>query len=738
MKKGAKRSYFVTASLLALSICMPAFADDTWEDLKSNLQSGTNVTLTDNIIRTDGTTINVTGSPILDLTDKFIKGGGSGQGFTISNANSVFTIQGTDKQTAIISGFSHNSQGGLLNSVKNTTINIDNVTIESNMISGTEEINHLGGALKISGTANISNTIFKENTAIGKTGTDYEGSAGAIYAGTASNISITNTKFVKNEAQAVGAVGIFRQATLQDVIFEENKATSASGDGGGALFFGSVADATVNSVSNSSFKGNESASRGGAISTRAFAQGDNHAAKLDITNTTFTGNKADTNGGAIDNYFYNDSANSGAVKIANSIFGGENVGDGNTAKNGGAIYNHKGGSDDVVVKAGGEAQVGSINISDSTFTGNKANLGAGGAIYNEGILTVNDSTFTNNEANGVAYATDSTKYKKQGVGGAIATNGGITTINNSKFNGNNAVAGDDNKWSLGGAVSTMDNAVSTVNINNSTFSNNEAGVGGAVYNMLKTGNTINIDNSTFTGNTATYTGGAIANFATMNINNSNINDQEDGGGAIFLGAESITKINNTIFTGNESKTPGGAIATRTSAAGSNIGARLDITNSKFIGNTAATDGGAIDNYFMSSVSNPAAASIINTEFSQNSAKNGGAIYNHLTDIAGHEVSMTVENSQFTSNTANNHGGAIYNEGILTVGGTFTDNTANSYGGAIFNNGGNISILNSEFKNLKEIFDEAQRRKAAEINSLTNTNSELSKSSITKINTLQRQ
>jgi len=56
--------------------------------------------------------------------------------------------------------------------------------------------------------------------------------------------------------------------------------------------------------------------------------------------------------------------------------------------------------------------------------------------------------------------------------------------------------------------------------------------------------------------------------------------------------------------------------------------------------------------------------------------NGGAIYN--------EGNLTVINSTLTGNTATNYGGAIYNEGSLTVtNSTFTGNTA-SNGGAITN------------------------------------------------------
>ncbi|MBQ0013163.1 MAG: autotransporter domain-containing protein, partial [Proteobacteria bacterium] len=592
---------------------------------------------------------------------------------------------------------------------------------------------HLGGALKISGVANITNSIFQGNTAKGIVDTTYDGSAGAIYAGTSSKISIKNTKFLQNEADAIGAVGIFKEASLENVVFEKNKATSATGDGGGALFFGAVADATVNSVSNSSFKENESASRGGAISTRAFAQGDNHAAKLDIINAVFERNVAATNGGAIDNYFYHSDANADGVTIDNSTFTL------NKAKNGGAIYNHIGQDGDNLV--GGEKQVGSMYINNSSFTGNAATYGA--AIYNDGIINVSKSIFDNNSSysgaihnTGIMTIADS--YVQNNYGnwytGGIFNGGDITIDNtiitnnlfddysasgafymksetgnqskilNSYFEGNKAlyrnIITDPQHFGAGGALGL---GIGNLLVDNTEFKLNQADAGGAIYVFLNTKgtNTLTLQNSKFDGNFADAQGGALSNMETANIsntvftNNYTTNDDNDGGGAIFLGAQSITKIDNTVFSGNASATFGGAIATRTSQAGSNIGARVDITDSKFIGNTAATDGGAIDNYFMSSVSNPSAASIINTEFSGNSANNGGAIYNHITDIAGHKVAMTIENSSFTGNVATEKGGAIYNEGILALTGNnvFSNNKANGVLNDIYNVG-TISIADN--------------------------------------------
>lgn len=92
------------------------------------------------------------------------------------------------------------------------------------------------------------------------------------------------------------------------------------------------------------------------------------------------------------------------------------------------------------------------------------------------------------------------------------------------------------------------------------------------------------------------------------------------------------------------------------------------------------------------------ASIADSTFTENLAKGdtaqGGAIYN--------EGTLTVEGSTFTGNKAegtNGWGGAIYNAGTLTVDGTsFENNTASAQGGAIYvHPKAELDVTNSYFK-----------------------------------------
>ena len=116
----------------------------------------------------------------------------------------------------------------------------------------------------------------------------------------------------------------------------------------------------------------------------------------------------------------------------------------------------------------------------------------------------------------------------------------------------------------------------------------------------------------------------------------------------------------------------------TAAAGANGGAinnagTLTIAGCNFVNNTASGMGGAIYN-------TGTVAGTYGSTFTGNSAELGGAIAN----AAGGNVSFS---ANFSSNSASgNFGGAIYNDGTMSVGGTFDGNSVQYDGGAIYNDG----------------------------------------------------
>lgn len=250
------------------------------------------------------------------------------------------------------------------------TLKITDGTFVNNKSVSTEGI---GGAIVAERNSNviIEDSEFTSNTAAW---------GGAIYSYAPSEknghsvggyVTIENTKFSDNEALGVGAVGIFSEAKIHKATFENNRATDATDDGAGALFFGSVSKSDM-LLSGSSFKSNYSASVGGAVATRGsgadgVSGGNNNGALLDISDVTFTSNTAGTKGGAFYNAFHGSTKHSGYVNLANARF------EKNTATDGGAIYNSAAGSKDSV---GGK-----IYGTNLIFSNNSAS-GKGGAIYN--------------------------------------------------------------------------------------------------------------------------------------------------------------------------------------------------------------------------------------------------------------------------------------------------------------------------------------------------------------------
>lgn len=156
-------------------------------------------------------------------------------------------------------------------------------------------------------------------------------------------------------------------------------------------------------------------------------------------------------------------------------------------------------------------------------------------------------------------------------------------------------------------------------------------------------------------------GAQLRNLITMNGN---------GLTSVFVvgGATRAVGLSNLTITG----ATGGAVVNHGSLA---------VTNCTFHGNTLAPggEGGAILNDYFSTLvvsgstfwNNGGTATYDNT---------GGAIYNVLGAV------MTVDSSTFTGNMAQGWGGAIYNDGTMTISGsTVADNVAEA-GGGIVNNG----------------------------------------------------
>ena len=570
--------------------------------------------------------------------------------------NLVGAIATIGNATVIGSNFVNNSGrwGGAISATgaelrkNSSTLTVSNTIFKDNSAL-------YAGAVYIWGSNyNIADCVFDNNTAFGKGNmTPNNNNGGALVVSQVSRFNepitgtISGSKFTNNKAQYGGAAYFNKGfVTITDSVFENNVATAE----GGAVDFShaSVKDLVV-SINNSSFVGNK-APVAGAIFTNVDSK---------ITNSNFINNSAAKIGGAICNV--ND------LTVENSKFVN------NTPQ---AIHNFK-----------------ELHLGIETFTDlqNAIDLV-------DGILTLDsDIAMTDDEAanfvNGVIINKNIRIDGKghtidaKNLGRIFEIDGGfaVTLTNVTLTNGNATVGGAiynfgnldlvyvnfvNNTAKYGGAI--MNYAYGLV-LDDSTFTNNTAKIGGAIYNSA---DCFVVGNSTFANNTATSNGGVIFNYGIgFVVGNSTFvnNSAADGAGAIMNGGRGFV-VGNSTFANNTATSKGGAIY--------NYGIGFVVGNSTFANNTAE-DAGAVYNEGDNSV-------VGNSTFANNTAEDAGAVYNKGDN-------SVVGNSTFVNNTATSIGGAIINNGKLVVDNSaFEDNAANYYGGAILNNG-KLVVDNSAFE-----------------------------------------
>lgn len=270
------------------------------------------------------------------------------------------------------------------------TGNIGEITGQTSASGFTSEA--YGGALSIQRWESkdklafkVSNSDFSGN----KLTSNVEGNStygAAIYLeGGAAGMDVTLEGITaeENTAGKGGAIGAYdANIKMSGSTIKENTAT----DGEGGAIFVETYYSNKNSVSitDSSFTGNvatrdDNLARGGAI----YIQGKRDGSKsvdLTVVGSTFTGNEA-VNG-------WGGGAFLAQVKgtLSKTVF------EGNKATDGGAIYNY------VMDPKGSET---GLTVTDSTFTGNVATTGEGGAIRNGDNATLafkGTNVFTGNTA----------------------------------------------------------------------------------------------------------------------------------------------------------------------------------------------------------------------------------------------------------------------------------------------------------------------------------------------------
>lgn len=291
-----------------------------------------------------------------------------------------------------------------------------------------------GGQLYTVGTTFLSNVDINNNTATNRGGGIYNAVQNASDGNVAGRgqLTLDGVSFSGNKAAQGGAIYNAGTLTVEGGSFTGNSAAPADGSTvtvsnvGGAIY--NADDATL-SIDGTRFEGNTAAIAGAVNNQYASSH------ITGITNAVFVNNTASLSaGGALRNQGTIDS-------IAGTTF------EGNTAGNGGALWNGAGGT--------------IASITDTTFTGNTA-AGNGGAIYNaadSSITFKGTNTFTGNTAaegkdiynEGTLTMTGDSHLIVDGNQNIYNTSSATLTVNSgAKLTITDAVAGGEYKVVTGG------------------------------------------------------------------------------------------------------------------------------------------------------------------------------------------------------------------------------------------------------------------------------------------------
>jgi CSLREA domain-containing protein len=192
----------------------------------------------------------------------------------------------------------------------------------------------------------------------------------------------------------------------------------------------------------------------------------------------------------------------------------------------------------------------------------------------------------------------------------------------------------------------LNNGTATINVTNSTLSNNTAsGHGGGIFN--NSAGTVNLTNSTLNNNTASSDGGGLNNFSngTVHVTNStfNTNDAGSNGGGISNSNAGTVNVTNSSFNNNSAFNGGGISNFRI----------LNATNCTFTKNKAMNVGGGISSFGSSQ------ARIRNSIIALNAPGSGRDVIGTFI-TQGHNLIGEIENQStgFTVGTNNSNGDLV--------------------------------------------------------------------------------
>ena len=695
----------------------------------------------------------------LSISDStFSKNGGLyGAGIFIQGSKFSITSCVFDSNTASGKGnMTPNDNNGAAIEVTNTDKAITGTIYKSTFTNNKAQY---GGAIDIcAGTIKITNSKFINNSA------DVEGGAIDINALNGNpKVTISGSKFINNSAPLGGAILNIKDLTVKGSTFINNTPNTIFnwvGAGGNLNLnirtFTDLQNAiglvtgTLTLNQNVAMTAKEAAdfTNGITINKDITIDGKGHTidAKnlgrifsigegftVTLTNATLINGKADK-GGAI----YNDGSltlsdvklsdnaadsyggavfNNGHLVVGNSVFDSNDIvnrGSASVDYGGAAIYNWYDGT---------------LTVSGSNFTNNIKNYKNGdrlvGAVATIGDATISDSCFVNNagrwggaiSASGYLIAGDDVNtltvsgstFKENGglYGAGIFVAGSDFTVSDCVFDKNTAF-GKGNMTpnnNNGAAIVVTDTGKDiTGAITGSNFTNNKAQYGGAIY--ICEGN-IAISDSLFENNSADVEGGAIdidsaINNPVVTVENSkfvnNTPQAIHNSKELHLGIETFTDLQNAIDLVDGILTLDSDIAmTDDEAAGfvNGVAINKDIVIDGKGHTISAEDLGRIF-----SIGEGFTVTLTNATLINGKADKGGAIYN--------DGSLTLSDVKLSDNAADSYGGAVFNNGHLVVGNSVFDSNdivnrgsaSVDYGGAAIYNwyDGTLTVSGSNFTN----------------------------------------
>jgi hypothetical protein len=534
----------------------------------------------------------LSGSAQVTLENLTITGGVSSQGGAVFIGGTAALTLDNDVLSGnqAVGDANGNALGGAVFDSAGASLTIDNTLFLNNQTNGTN--NSFGGAVDNAGTLAIDDATFAGNAALGSTMVSQGGAIGNQY-GSTSTIKLStfsgNTVLGSGTGNAVGGAiangdgldtppsGSIVSCTLSQCTFQNNTSeagstqSNSSVGNGGAIEDESFVDLAV---LNCLFTGNQANSGGGTFAYGG-AIDNSSAVTVTISGSQFISNSAigsgvgaQALGGALDNF--------DTMTIANSLFAGNRAVGGPMADGiqtvgqggGGAIWtvgsgavltlsnsvvaNNEaiGGSDGStlafgrtdaafgggVFVGGNISQVGTLNVSGCTITGNQAIGGAsaqgpGGVAMGVGIvnltgsrLNMTDSTVSSNLCQGGQGAPGAAGGVAAGAGIGNGSVDAVAIITNSILSLNESVGG------LGGAGANGGEAVG-------------GGIASAFYTLFgrTDASSVIVSNCQIVGNVAQ--GGPEG---------SNAVGGDGLGGGIFVGSGTAT-LKGVLVSGNQAQ-----------------------------------------------------------------------------------------------------------------------------------------------------------------------------------------